>query len=201
MLMLPQIIAADPPCRILFPSQMTDPPFLFLPGNIQKQLYYQVPIVCQLTLKPLYTLDPLCVLLLRKFSLQISARQLSHPARIQEYKLSRFRDLRKMPVQKRLSGIFFRFLFHIKNLEEARINILDDAPDAGTLAGGSPAFHQYQDRNLFLLHLQLLHRQFLSGYLKSCFQLLLFRHLGRHPFSQHRNLLFLSSQPSGISYI
>ena len=106
-----------------------------------------------------------------------------------------------MAVQERFSCILLRLLLHVKYLEETRVNILDDASNAGALAGGSPAFHQYQDRNLFLLHLQLLHRQFLSGCLKSCFQLLLFRHLGRHPFSQHRNLLFLSSQPSGISYI
>ena len=78
--MLPQIVAADAPLRILLFSQMADALPLLLFGNIQKQLHHQLAIIRQLALKTAHTLQPFFIFFLRKLALKISRGQFTHPA-------------------------------------------------------------------------------------------------------------------------
>ena len=89
---LPEIIFADTPDRIFFMLQVFDPFCLFFLRDMQEKFHDQITIIGKLALKTSHTLDPFCIILIGKFSVQLVFYDLIHPARIEKYELSLFRD-------------------------------------------------------------------------------------------------------------
>ena len=65
---------------------MFDPFCLFFLRDMQEKFHDQITIIGKLALKTSHTLEPFCIILIGKFS------DLIHPARIEKYELSLFRD-------------------------------------------------------------------------------------------------------------
>ena len=89
---LPEIIFADTPDRIFFMLQVSYPFCLFFLRDMQEKFHDQITVIGKLPFKTSHTLDPFCVILIGKFSVQLVFYDLIHPARIEKYKFSLFRD-------------------------------------------------------------------------------------------------------------
>ena len=71
---------------------MFDPFCLFFLRDMQEKFHDQITVIGKLPFKTSHTLDPFCIILIGKFSVQLVFYDLIHPARIEKYELSFFRD-------------------------------------------------------------------------------------------------------------
>ncbi len=137
---LPGVIFADAPaciCVLLQPFQTL---FLFFLTDVEEKLHNKIAVVCQLALKPLYTVNPLFVPLFFRFPVQASAGYFIHPSGIQKTELTCFRNFHKIPIQKWFPLFFLCGDVHGCHLEKSGVNVPDNLPQDTAFSRCTPAF-------------------------------------------------------------
>lgn len=183
-LVLPAVVLADPPGGVRVVQQALDALVLLLFADVQKELDQQVAVVEKLPLKDADLLQPSLVVLVIKLTALPLAHRLVHPAGIEKQKFPVFRDLLHVPVQKRAGLLLGGGRLGGNYLEKAGVHLADHGGDAAALAGGAPALHQHDDRQIVLLDrkLQRFHP------LRQAAQLLLFLLFGERGFRKRKVL-------------
>ena len=199
---LPSVRFIDAPSGVDVILQLADPLFLFLRTDVQEKFHDQISVVCELTLKAADTGNSPVIGLVVHGPHKAGPGHFVHPARIHEHKFSRFRDLGKIPPQKRFSPVLFPYDLHGRHLEKSRVYVSDHLSDGASLSGSTPSLQQDQYRQPVFLDLHLPGRQTVSRRLQAAFQFFLLRLFRQNPVSQHLkrlpDLFFLSAVQTAV---
>ena len=181
MLILPVIIAADPPFGILISLKMLNSFFLLLLTYLKEKFQNKIPIICELAFKALHTLYFFLVFFFSHAFVQAVIYNLVHPAGIKKLKLSFLRNFNKITVKERLTSFFLGRRIHGRNLKETWVNVFYYFTKYTAFSGGSPAFKQYQYRQSMFLYLHLQCRQLCSCRAQTFLKFICFRYLWFRP--------------------
>ena len=137
---------------------------------MQEELQDQVAAVTQLTLKLIDRADTFLILLFGDVAAEELPHCPLHPAGIIEHDLPVLRDCLGILIEEGVALFFLRQHHRGDDIVKAGIDLADQLVDEAALAGGSPALHQYDNRELLITDQLLLRQQSLAQRPDLCLQ-------------------------------
>ena len=145
------VVFSHPPGCVLVLSQLFQPLFLGFLADMEEELYQEVAPCGQLAFKYPDAFQTALIFLIRQVPPHPFPDSFIHPPRIQEQDLSLFRNRLKVSLEERPALFLCRGHPDTAYLEEPGIQLPDQGVDHAALAGGAPAFYQYNHRQLGFL--------------------------------------------------